>query len=1763
MLQQRGDALQQASIYLKTLIRRLFGCLISVFNVSVKYVKAIFKVLQSTPRYKGAILVVAALFIPLGVLFGALNSNSASAATSSTITFQGRLLSSTGTTVPDGSYNMQFNLYTVSSGGSTQWTDTRLVSATQGIVLKNGYFSVNLGDTSVGGTAFPSTINWDQEQWLGMTVRGSTSCVFGSCVPTDGEMTPRFKLTAVPYAFSAGQLQKTSGSFTSTVNLTTPTANRTILFPDAGGTAILQTSTFTTNGVIYANANSTAVSTAAGTTGQCLVATTGSAPTFGSCAGTGSGSTLQAAYGNGNTITTTDARNLSFTLANTTTDSNLVVTTATGSTGFSSFVRADGAGTADPAQLLLVDNLDVNRAQPIGIKVQSAAGAITTALDVSDAEIVTAIAIGVNDVTVNGATIAAAEFSLLDGKNAALVDINDAVATAITGTGTLTAGALGAGFTAVAVGQGGTGATTLTAGGILFGNGTSAITASAVLTNGQLLIGDGTGAPTVATLTQGSDITVTNGAGSITIAVNENPTFTTSVTTPSLTNTAALTINATSANLTLQTTTSGNVVINGAGTLDVQDNATFAGTNTFSATSDALIVSGAPVASATASAIRLGATIAGGNANGTYLGSNPAAFTGDFINLQVGGAVRLRVTNTGATTVGNTLTVTTGGASVTGGINNNTGGITNAGAVSGATSVTASGLIQGGTGAFTATGSLTLGTASSATGQILFRQSASANTVTLQAPVAAIGGNYTLSIPTIAANDTLCLSVLSNCTAVGAASGALTGTYPGPTLAGVTGTGAVPFQSATTGVLASDSANFFFDNANDRLGVGTATVGTNRLTVNNAATTDNIFVAQDNGTAVFTVGDGGNLLANNAATGTTGTTEAVARTNVTTVTTTAIVAGFANNDIIFINNAGQDYYTRIVSGAGTVSLVVSPAVSYDASVTITEYQRITNIGATSTDYTTQTNRFFQGYFLGGVVTGAGSTTLSDTSLMTSAGNPLFIKTNGENVRIRVESGGNVGIGTSGTPGSLLSVGGTTGNLTIDSAGAVVSASTIRSNTGFNFSGTAGLTQSCTGGQTSTNEVIQGGIVTSNTCSAAGTGTVTGSGAANRLAYWSSASALTSDANFVYSGGNLAIGTTSAATKLEVSGTAVNVGITVDAPTGYYAMQYFAENNVNKWHYEVAPTGSGGYFSLVESGVAERLRVATGGNLMLGTSTAYTNSKLTVWGGKLIVAGSVNSRLTLGNASDPASNVVWNIDNSSNTLRIFHEPNITSGGTVRLSVDTAGAFTLTGNLAVSGDFSVDSVTINGVSGRNYFKDSELSTGTGLRVGAAWGLYGIYAENGNVVIGGAGGSVNLQNGAATIASGSASFNGTGSFAGTVTIAGGSPLSFSNCGGPCTVTEGYGTTLNGDATHPVQVLGGALLVGIDSGGGSYTSGQAYIGGGDVWVYNGSAYTRIHHNASNGYIDTNAGDLYLRPAGTGVLNTKITYSERFIDTAQFTVSANHGTVCWTGIGGGFNWDDWGRCISLRAKKTNIEDLTLGLDTLRQLTPRQYNWRSDGRADFGFIAEEVEAINPILAEYGSEGELTGVHYLHMSAVVAQAAKELDVQVQLNDARLTVLEAGDFSGNLSVAGNAVITGTLTVIGNTQLVNLAVSGTTEVQTLKVNGKIITSGSAPTANVGTVSGLSAAVAVSGNDTAGNIAYTTGTVSLPSNPVSAGEQVSTTFASSYTAAPRIAVTAKNDKAASVRYYVETSTTGFVLKFIDAPDPSAQYIFDYIIIQ
>jgi len=173
-------------------------------------------------KTKNAPLALAVLSLLLTGFAITLKPALSSAATANTINFQARLEASTGAIEADGNYNLEFKLYSAASGGTALWTEDYLNSASQGVGVANGYITVNLGSI----TAFPSTINWDQQLWLTMNVGGTTT----GAVTWDGEMSPRLALTSVPYAFRAGQLAQFNATtgFTSTLGIASPTGGNQI-----------------------------------------------------------------------------------------------------------------------------------------------------------------------------------------------------------------------------------------------------------------------------------------------------------------------------------------------------------------------------------------------------------------------------------------------------------------------------------------------------------------------------------------------------------------------------------------------------------------------------------------------------------------------------------------------------------------------------------------------------------------------------------------------------------------------------------------------------------------------------------------------------------------------------------------------------------------------------------------------------------------------------------------------------------------------------------------------------------------------------------------------------------------------------------------------------------------------------------------------------------------------------------------------------------------------------------------------------------------------------------------------------------------------------------------------------------------------------------------------------------------------------------------------------------------------------------------------
>jgi hypothetical protein len=78
-------------------------------------------------------------------------------------------------------------------------------------------------------------------------------------------------------------------------------------------------------------------------------------------------------------------------------------------------------------------------------------------------------------------------------------------------------------------------------------------------------------------------------------------------------------------------------------------------------------------------------------------------------------------------------------------------------------------------------------------------------------------------------------------------------------------------------------------------------------------------------------------------------------------------------------------------------------------------------------------------------------------------------------------------------------------------------------------------------------------------------------------------------------------------QVTVSGTS-DTSVRINSTSGY-AIQYFAINGTNRWHYEVAPSYQ--TWGLVETGIAQRVTVNAGtGNLKLETGQAVTPNQYT-------------------------------------------------------------------------------------------------------------------------------------------------------------------------------------------------------------------------------------------------------------------------------------------------------------------------------------------------------------------------------------------------------------------------------------------------------------------------------------------------------------------------------------------------------------------------
>lgn len=104
--------------------------------------------------------------------------------------------------------------------------------------------------------------------------------------------------------------------------------------------------------------------------------------------------------------------------------------------------------------------------------------------------------------------------------------------------------------------------------------------------------------------------------------------------------------------------------------------------------------------------------------------------------------------------------------------------------------------------------------------------------------------------------------------------------------------------------------------------------------------------------------------------------------------------------------------------------------------------------------------------------------------------------------------------------------------------------------------------------------------------------------------------------------------------------------------------------------------------------------------------------------------------------------------------------------------------------------------------------------------------------------------------------------------------------------------------------------------------------------------------------------------------------------------------TVCLQAPNPNFPERFLGQCSSSRRFKDNIQDYAGGLQLIRRLRAVTFNWKMNGAADIGFIAEEVNEVEPLLNNFNANGEIQGVKYGQVTAVLVNAVKEQQSEIE-------------------------------------------------------------------------------------------------------------------------------------------------------------------------
>ncbi|MFC1475301.1 hypothetical protein ACFLQG_01505 [Candidatus Zixiibacteriota bacterium] len=172
------------------------------------------------------------LFTILVLLICGVNTAPVIADVPQVINYQGRLTDTSGDPL-NSTVQISFTIF--DGGGASKWTEIH-----SSVVVSDGLFNVLLGTTN----PIPDSIFNHPDRYLGMKVGG------------DGELTPRTKLTSVPYAMRSSQADTAEYAAEALISVIIERNDTSLttgaIWPDAGRFSIQFDSTFTRPPIVNA-----------------------------------------------------------------------------------------------------------------------------------------------------------------------------------------------------------------------------------------------------------------------------------------------------------------------------------------------------------------------------------------------------------------------------------------------------------------------------------------------------------------------------------------------------------------------------------------------------------------------------------------------------------------------------------------------------------------------------------------------------------------------------------------------------------------------------------------------------------------------------------------------------------------------------------------------------------------------------------------------------------------------------------------------------------------------------------------------------------------------------------------------------------------------------------------------------------------------------------------------------------------------------------------------------------------------------------------------------------------------------------------------------------------------------------------------------------------------------------------------------------------------------------------------------------------------